>query len=134
MKFATIAVLAVATTSVDAAASCGAITGQAYSDAKCTKKAGAAKKHDMTAQKGMMDKCKAVGKQSMKVYCDTAGMHINVYKDAKCTAAKKDATKSKTWAWGKCKAIGKNGMILKGAETLKMAVTGAALALVASQF
>ena len=78
----------------------------------------------------MMDKCvnPKGSKVSMKLSCDTAGMHVNTYTDAKCTKLNKKTSQSV--AWGKCHG----GVILKGAETLKMAITGAALALVASQF
>ena len=69
----------------------------------------------------------------MKIYCDATGSHANVYTDAKCKTL--DKAKSKTMAWGKCLSAGAGTyVIVKGAEALKMAVTGAALALVASQF
>jgi len=133
MKFATIAVLAVAATSVEAK-SCGTTTTQGYSDNKCTKPVGKARTADLSKTPAL-DTCKGAGQTSMKVMCDTAGFHTNLYKDAKCTAAKKDAAKSKTVEWGKCThATGKVWVIVKGAEALKVAVTGAALALVASQF
>merc|ERR1711865_116204 len=68
-------------------------------------------------------------KAMSKMTCDTTGLTTTHYTDAKCTKvnAKKAAVTTK---WGACV----KGVTMKGAEALKMAVTGAALALVASQF
>ena len=81
-----------------------------------------------------MDKCKGAGSTSMKAYCDAKGWHVNLYKDKKCTAAKLDKAKSKTMLWGKCTKMGSVYVMFKGAESIKIAVSAAALALVASQF
>ena len=63
-------------------------------------------------------------------------MHAELFSDSKCTASKQDFKNTKTLVWGKCyyDSDGKKGYALKGAETLKMAVTGVALALMASLF
>ena len=131
MKFATIAVIALVATTADATkaaakpGSCGKVVVTKYALAGC-KKAGVATTVDMTKRS---DVCTNM----QKVTCDTKGETVTTYTDAKCTKVdtKKKAT---TIAWGACVA-GKVGFVtMKGAEALKMAVTGATLALVASQF
>ena len=68
--------------------------------------------------------------KNVKVSCDTKGMSVTTFTDAKCEKGAKEVT----YVWGTCLGSGSKYVFEKGAEALKMAVTGAALALVASQF
>ena len=135
MKFATIAVIAlvavqakevkvVAKKVVAKKGSCGVVVTTQFALAGC-KKAGVAGKATALPS----DVCTA----KKMVTCDTKGVTTTTYTDAKCTKVS-TTKKAVTTAWGACVA-GKVGFVtMKGAEALKMAVTGAALALVASQF
>ena len=139
MKFATIAVIALVAITADAKAaakkgSCGKIVVTSYVDKDC-KKVGKVVPLDMSAKS---DVCTA---KKQITTCDTKGETVTTYTDAKCT--KVDTTKPAVLSvWGKCTTLKVGGKVggkvvhftVKGAEALKMAVTGAALALVASQF
>jgi len=141
MKFATIVTLVAVASAADKKAavkkSCGSVTVSSFSDATCKKATLKDKKAVVTTSDmskiATIDKCIAVGKTWVKVHCDTTGMLTTVYTDKACT--KKAKTGSKVAAWGVCtKGSAKQWLISKAADSLKMAVTGAALALVASQF
>ena len=94
MKFATIAILAIAASAAQANTpvkkvikpTCGWITKQTYRDNQCQVKNGGPRAKHMKAYAAMMDRCKKIGKTSShKMYCDTAGFHIDVYNDQSCT-------------------------------------------------
>jgi hypothetical protein len=142
MKFATIALIAVAATTVEAS-KCGKVTTTHFTDKTC--KTADAKKEATTLDLTGKDVCHEVKKGSktyMQAVCDGKGFAINVWgADATCgtkKGLKGDALKPKSstkLAWGtSCTGAGKLFTSVKGAESLKMALTGAALALVASQF
>ena len=132
MKFATIAVIAIAATTAEA--TCGKkATMTFYTDAKCKTVDKVKKAKDFDYTKDVtVDKCAVVKKTSAKTTCDTAGLTLSSFTDAKCTKGEKKLV----YKWGTCVEVtkGKLYKMTKGAEALKMAVTGAALALVASQF
>ena len=137
MKFATIAVIAIAATTAEAK-SCGKLTTASFTDAKCTKplKGSKALVNDLSTNK-LVDVCTKTGKTSVKTTCDGKTMSVASFTDAKCaTPVKGKAGKVAAKTWGTCVEVtkGKVYVMTKGAEALKMAVTGAALALVASQF
>ena len=133
MKFATIAVIAIAATTAEA--TCGKkSTMTFYTDAKCKTVDTKKKAVDFDYTKDVsVDKCSVVGgKTSLKTTCDTAGLTLSSFTDKAC----KKGVKKAVYKWGTCVEVtkGKLYKMTKGAEALKMAVTGAALALVASQF
>ena len=105
-----------------------------YTDGKCKTKAGAPKTYDTTKYASFLDKCKSTKTSSTLMWCDTKGMHIDQFSTAGCKADKKIAVRSQTVKFGECYSQNKVSFVFKGAETLKMAISGAALALVASQF
>merc|ERR1711935_579422 len=102
--------------------SCGSltITTRDAKDTKCAKK-GTAVAKDMT-------KTSDVCTDRKKITCDTTGITTTTYTDAECKTVD-TKNKATTTKWGACV----KGTTMKGAEALKMAVTGATLALVASQ-
>merc|ERR1712021_86810 len=105
--------------------SCGklTITTRGVKDTKCAKK-GTDSVSDMT-------KTSDVCTDKKKVTCDTTGYTTTHYTDKECkTVDTAKGKKAVTTKWGACVL----GVTMKGAEALKMAVTGATLALVASQF
>ena len=135
MKFATIAVIAIAATTAEAG-TCGKVYYTTFSDKDCKKvdKKFPVLLKDFTLplMSKNLDRCIATGGAgNYYVSCDTTGVVTQTFKDAKCKTANED---KKTAVWGVCKKSVNGYELAKGAEALKMAVTGAALALVASQF
>lgn len=141
MKFATIALIAVAATTVEASL-CGKVTTTHFTEKTC-KTLDTAKKAEVKDYTGK-EKCTLVkkgGSTYTKTVCDGKGFTTTVWAEKSCgtdkalkgKALKPTSTKAVVWGTA-CTGKDKKFSIVKGAESLKMALTGAALALVASQF
>ena len=86
----------------------------------------------MTKYSSFLDKCKTKNSGSQKLWCDYNGMHIDYYKTKDCKATDKVVAQSKLVHFGECYKNSKGvTFVVKGAETLKLAISGAALAFVA---
>lgn len=138
MKFATIALIAVAATTVEAS-KCGKVTTTHFTEKTC-KTVDTKKKADVKDLTGK-EACTKKDKTWTKTVCDGKGFTTTVWAEKSCGTAKglKDKalkpTSTKAVVWGTaCTGKDKAWASVKGAESLKMALTGAALALVASQF
>ena len=91
MKFATIAVIAIAATTAEAANSCGSVTVTSFTDEKCSKATVPAKVNTDLSTSKLVDACTKVGTTAvwMKITCDTTGKTVELFSDKACKTSTK---------------------------------------------